>query len=531
MMKTMRKFLALALVLATAPGMALTASAAGAESGFDALPAGTYTYVDTEPAAGESTGQVRFDYWSDTITWAFGAERGTEKLSGDELKFFQGLYLADRPVTDWLGGATKDTEGYAGEVAGNVDITLTEDGKISYLNVTAGPARAVAVLSAEITAPTLTVAGATRGQPNLLQSCITLMGSTNALHLTKQGDVILDHLTIGNDGAGNGLSGNKIGGDTFVVGTVFVDGTVEWHGMMGVILPLDSEPGVLETNGYDINMTGGSNIGRVGRDLTISTGADKGGNITIGATVSTDSTRGGLIPTADTSGDGVTLNTRGKLIAGTGDVVIGTNTEKAVIIDLIGGIEANNVTIQPTHYGVKGNVTGAIGDINAAGDLVIDVGTVNAGNDQGNTNAVHGFTVWEGAGLADGNVIGRLTSANGNISLTTGAVSGGLAGFSARGTVTLDVDGIAAGAVALTVDGKAVSLKGYLFGGSYYFTLEDLNGAIPALAGKTAGVASVTVNGESYVKLRDVGAAADFSVDWDGVTGMIIIDTSRSYTP
>lgn len=530
-MKTLKKFLALTLILTIALGMAVTVSAADGESGFDALPAGVYTYVDAEPVAGENAGQVQFDYWNDTITWAFGTESGMEKLSGDELKFFQGLYLADRPVTDWLGGATKDIEGYAGEVAGNVDITLTEDGKISYIYVTAGPARAVAILSANITAPTLTVAGTTRGQPNLLQSCITLMGSTNALHLTKQGDVILDHLTIGNDGAGNGLSGNKIGGDTFVVGTVFVDGTVEWHGMMGVILPLDSEPGTLETNGYDINMTGGSNIGRVGRDLTISTGADKGGNITIGATVSTDSTRGGLIPKADTSNDGVTLNTSGKLIAGTGDVVIGTNTEKAVIIDLIGGIDANNVTIQPTHYGAKGNVTGAIGNINAAGDIVIDVGTVNAGNDQGNTNAVHGFTVWEGAGLADGNVIGSLTSASGNISLSTSTVNGGLAGFSAKGTVTLDMDGATAGTAALTVDGKAISLKGYIIAGSHYFTMADLNGAISALASQTISVTAVNVNGSSYVKLRDVGAAADFSIDWDSASGTIIIDTTKGYTP
>lgn len=528
-MKRLKKFLAVTLVLVMALGMTVAASAAGEESGFDALPAGTYTYVNAQPEAGESAGQVRFDYWSDTITWAFGSETGTEKLAGDELKFFQGLYLSDRPVTDWLGGATKNTEGYAGEVAGNVDITFTEDGKISYIYVKAGPTRAVAILSADITAPTLTVAGTTRGRPNLLQSCITLMGSTNALYLTKQGDVILDGLAIGNDGAGSGLKADKIGGDTFVVGTVYVDGTVNWNNKMGVILPLDSEAGVLETNGYDIIMTGGSNIGRVGRDLTISTGADKGGDIIIGATVSTDSTRGGLNPTADTSADGVTLNTRGQLIAGKGDVVIGTNTEKAVVIDLIGGITANNVTIRPTHYGAKGNVTGAIGNIDAAGDITIDVGTVNAGSSQGTTNAIHGFTVWEGAGLDDGNVIGMLTSAGGNISLTTGAVNGGLAGFSVpNGTVTLDVDVTTFGTFTLTVDGKAVSLKGCLIASNHYFTLDDLTQAIPALAGKTGGVTTVIVDGGSYVKLRDVCAVADINVDWSADKS-VTIDTSRGY--
>lgn len=521
----MKKFVAFLLTMSMVLGLSLTASAAETETGFDALPAGTYTYVDTQPVADGDKGQVQFDYWTDTITWAFGTESGSEKLAGDELKFFQGMYLADRPVTDWLGGATKDTEGYAGEVAGNVEITLNEDGDISYLYVTAGPCRTVAILSEDITAATLTVAGTTRGRPNLLQSCITLMGSTNALYLTKQGDVILDHLTIGNDGAGNGLRGDKIGGDTFVVGEVFVDGTVEWHGKMGVIMPLDSEPGILETNGYDITMTGGSNIGRVGRDLTISTGADKGGNITIGARVSTDSTRGGLQPNADTSNDGVTLNTRGKIIAGKGDVVIGTNTEKAVIIDLIGGIEANNVTIAPTHYGEKGNVTGAIGNIDAAGDITIDVGSVNAANDQGNTNAVNGFTVWEGAGLEDGSVIGMLT-AGGDIRLTAGEVNGAISGFHTNGTVTLNAADAQTGAVALTVDGKTVSMQGCLIAGSYYFGMADLNSVIPASSG--AAVTGVTVNGAEYVKLRDVCAAANIHVSWDAVKG-ISIDTSIGY--
>lgn len=528
-MKTGRKLLASALALVMALSLVTAASAAEGESGFGGIPAGTYTYVDATPTAeaDSAKGQVQFNFFNETISWAYGGSSvttGSAKLTGDELKFFMGLYLSDRPVTDWLGGATKNIEGYAGTVAGNVDITFNENGDISCLDVTAGPTRATAILSKDITAPTLKVAGTTRGQPNLLQSCITLMGSANALYLTRQGDVVLDGLTIGNDGAGNGLKADKIGGDTFVVGTVYVDGAVNWNNLMGVILPLDSRPGVLETNGYDIVMTGGSNVGRVGRDLTISTGANKGGNISIGATVSTDSTRGGLQPTADTSGDGVTLNTRGQLIAGLGDVVIGTNTEKAVIIDLIGGIKANNVTIQPTHYGAKGNVTGAIGNIDAAGNITIDVGTINAGSSQGNTNAVHGFTVWEGAGLADGNVVGTLNSANGSIALTTGAVNGGLAGFQAAGDITLNIAGTASSAVTLNVDGKTLSLNGCVFGGNYYFTMSDLTGAIPALAGKTIDVKAVSVNGGSYVKLRDVADAAGFGIGWDGT---IRIDTTK----
>ena len=441
-MRKLRKALALGLVLIMAMGMATQSLAASTGDSLDDLPAGIYTYVDETPAVekGAAAGQIQFLYWANSILWDNGSESGRAVLSGDELRFFQGLYQSDRPVTDWLGGATKDVEGYAGEVAGGVNVTISDAGKISKIHVTNPKTRTLAIVTKDIVDDTLTVQGITRGRPNLLQSCITLMGSVNGLYLTVQGDVILDELTIGHNRDGVGLKADKIGGDTFVVGTVNIDGTVEWFNKMGVILPLDSRPGAIVTTGKDIVMTGGSNIGRVGRNLTISTGEDLGGDIILGQTVSTDSTRGGQSPNADTSNDGVTINTSGSIIAGKGDVIIGTNTEKSVIIDLIGSIQGNNVTIKPDNRGTVGNVTGAIGSITATGNIDIQIGSVNAGADQGNTNTTHGFTNWESD--ADGNacVIGSLTSTSGNITLTAGDVNGSIANITAAGNVKMTVE-------------------------------------------------------------------------------------------
>lgn len=441
-MRKMKKVLALILALVLVLGLGTQSLAASGGDSLDDLPTGVYTYVDTAPSVedGAEVGQIQFLYWANSIVWANGEKTGRAVLTGDELAFFQGLYLSDRPVTDWLGGATKDVEGYAGEVAGGINITLTDSGKIAKIHVTNPETRALAILDADIVDDTLTVQGITRGRPNLLQSCITLMGSVNGLYLTVQGDVILDELTIGHNADGVGLKADKIGGDTFVVGTVNIDGTVEWFNKMGVILPLDSQPGAIVTTGKDIVMTGGSNIGRVGRNLTISTGEDLGGDIILGQTVSTDSTRGGQSPSADTSNDGVTINTSGSIIAGKGDVIIGTNTEKAVIIDLIGSIQGNNVTIKPDNRGTVGDVTGAIGNITATGNIDIQIGSVNTGADQGNTNTTHGFTNWESD--TDGNacVIGSLTSTGGNITLTAGEVNGSIANITAAGKVNVTVE-------------------------------------------------------------------------------------------
>lgn len=539
-MKNCRKLLALALALILALGTATAAAAAEGESGFAALPAGTYTYVDETPAAevGSGEGQVQFDYLKDALTWAFGSDGGVTTgkaiLAGDELRFFQGLYLSDRPVTDWLGGNPKNTEGYAGSVADSVQITITESGKISKILVANPATRTQAILSQAITAPTLTVQGSTRGQPNLLQSCITLIGSTNGLYLTVQGDVILDGITIGHGDDGVGLRGDKIGGDVFVVDTVTVDGTVEWHGKKGVITALGDRAGTLETNGQDIHMTGGSNIGRVGRNLTISTGADKGGNIIIGDAVSCDATRGGLLPNADTSTDSLAIATSGAIIAGLGDVVIGTNTEKAVLIDMIGDIQGANVTIKPIDWGKPGSISMAIGSVTAANNIDIVVNKVNPGEERQNISQSS-----VGEILSTGNTsvvvdlpenpIGNLTALNGSISVVTGVITGSIGAVSApNGTVTLDVesaDNVKACTVSLVVNGKSAALDGCIVAGNYFFRLDDLASVIPALQGREIKAAEYSVNGGSFYKLRDVAAEAGFGVDWDGTTGAVIIST------
>lgn len=349
-MKYVKKCLTLDLVLIILIGMTATASAAESDeaSGFGGIPDGRYTYVDTEPTAeaGTGLGEVSFDYWTREICWAFGGDvvsEGSAILTGDELQFFQGLYISDLPVTDWFGAGPKDTEGYAGDVAGNFLIDFT-DGKLSRFRVDAATTNVVAIVTQDITAPTLEVSGMTRGQPNLLQSRIAIEGSTNGLFLTMQGDVILNHITIGHNEEGVGLKSDKIGGDTFIVDTVTVDGTVEWLNHGAVILPLSDRPGVLETNGYDITITGNF-VGRVGKDLTLSTGEDKGGNIVIGAELSSGVSFVNGVPTDTGSPSTMTLSLGGSLIAGEGDVIIGTNTEGPIVFEMIGDIVANNVTI------------------------------------------------------------------------------------------------------------------------------------------------------------------------------------------
>lgn len=39
------------------------------------------------------------------------------------------------------------------------------------------------------------------------------------------------------------------------------------------------------------------------------------------------------------------------------------------------------------------------------------------------------------------------------------------------------------------------------------------------------------IGGHNYIKLRDVAAAVDFGVTWDGDTGTVIVDTEASYLP
>ena len=135
-------------------------------------------------------------------------------------------------------------------------------------------------------------------------------------------------------------------------------------------------------------------------------------------------------------------------------------------------------------------------------------------------------------------------------------------------------------ASTVLVNGKNVAFDAYLINGNNYFKLRDLaytlngtakqfsvgwdgaNNAISlssgqayvAVGGEMEGKGSGTktpapttskiikdgvevqftaylIDGNNYFKLRDIGAAFDFGVDWDGAKNTIVIDTGKGYTP
>ncbi len=563
-------------------------SAESATTEFAALPAGTYTYVDTSPTAqaGSNEGQVQFIYSQNELVWAFGGqtvETGSAILTGDELQFFIGLYLSDRPLYDWLASDSRDTEGYEGNVSGNFLITFTDSGKISTLRVDNGITNVIAILSSNITDDTLIVSGATRGQPNLLQSSITLFGSTNALWLTDRGNVVLNELSIGHNEDGIGLISDKIGGDTFIVNTVNVDGIIHWYSRYANLQPVQAgEEATLSTNGQDMILSGCS-VGRMGRTLNFTTG-EGGGNIIIGETVSTDYGRADPLP--DPSTGTLTLSTSGSIDAGEGDVIIGTNTERIVKIDVIGSIHGTNITIKPTDNGNVTDLAQSIGNITATGNVDILIGKVNDSNDATQ-------------------VFGSIT-ADGNVTLVAGDINGTIGDVSASGNVTMQVaSAIAVGEVtgatvekdvgevsadnqisavpissSVLVDGQTIVFDAYTVNGNNYFKLRDIAyalsntekvfdvdwyGTVGAIATLTSGRSyaetgtelSTTAERETqpaepvsirtylegkkisegtsrigddiYFKLRDLGSAIDFGVTWDSSSHAVIIDTSTGY--
>ena len=51
-----------------------------------------------------------------------------------------------------------------------------------------------------------------------------------------------------------------------------------------------------------------------------------------------------------------------------------------------------------------------------------------------------------------------------------------------------------------------------------------------SLDGKEIKVAAYNIEGNNYFKLRDIGAALNFGVDWDAAKNTIVIDTGKGYT-
>jgi hypothetical protein len=51
------------------------------------------------------------------------------------------------------------------------------------------------------------------------------------------------------------------------------------------------------------------------------------------------------------------------------------------------------------------------------------------------------------------------------------------------------------------------------------------------LDGRSVDFTAYNIGGNNYFKLRDIGEAFDFGVDWDGAENTVAIDTGRNYTP
>ena len=57
-----------------------------------------------------------------------------------------------------------------------------------------------------------------------------------------------------------------------------------------------------------------------------------------------------------------------------------------------------------------------------------------------------------------------------------------------------------------------------------------LNSAAVLLDGKAAALTAYNIGGSNFFKLRDLGSALDFRVDWDAGTGTVVVDTTKGYS-
>lgn len=75
------------------------------------------------------------------------------------------------------------------------------------------------------------------------------------------------------------------------------------------------------------------------------------------------------------------------------------------------------------------------------------------------------------------------------------------------------------------------AVGGELTAGSGTSQQAKLNTSAVILDGETVSLTAYTINGNNYFKLRDLGAAFDFGIGWDGAANTVTIDTSTGYTP
>ena len=89
----------------------------------------------------------------------------------------------------------------------------------------------------------------------------------------------------------------------------------------------------------------------------------------------------------------------------------------------------------------------------------------------------------------------------------------------------------AANAISLTSGQLYIPVGGELaYGGGGSKTAVPTDSKI-LLDGAEIQLTAYNIDGSNYFKLRDIGAAFDFGVDWDSGSNTIVIDTAKGYTP
>lgn len=89
----------------------------------------------------------------------------------------------------------------------------------------------------------------------------------------------------------------------------------------------------------------------------------------------------------------------------------------------------------------------------------------------------------------------------------------------------------AANAISLTSNAAYTAVGGELaVGNGNVETFRPTDSKI-ILDGAEISLEAFNINGNNYFKLRDIGSAFDFGVDWDGAANTVVIDTNKGYTP
>jgi hypothetical protein len=85
-------------------------------------------------------------------------------------------------------------------------------------------------------------------------------------------------------------------------------------------------------------------------------------------------------------------------------------------------------------------------------------------------------------------------------------------------------------AIMLTKGGAYEPVGGEMSGGSDGNKIAQPTKSKITLGGAAVDFTAYNIDGNNYFKLRDIGAAFDFGVDWDGASNAIAISTNKGYT-